>query len=311
MSSFKRLAFLSLATTLLLVGIGGLVRATGSGLGCDTSWPDCSGSLIPDFHNHHVVIEFTHRAVAGIVVLLLGSLALSAYRMRRARPGLVKPAAAAFGLVLLQAGLGAVVVKLHLEKESVMLHLGAAMGVVALLVYLVGKTTAIEGSLAVRHDRGANRQAQIAAAAVFALLLIGSYTTGAGAGYVFNDWPLMDGRLIPDLTMNEEAIHFVHRAAALLVAILVFATMLRIVRRRSEAPVAARFAHAAMGLFAVQILVGAANVWTRGNAAFVTAHLLIGALIWAALVAVAVVTHPGLEQAAERSVPRREALEGV
>jgi hypothetical protein len=38
-------------------------------------------------------------------------------------------------------------------------------------------------------------------------------------------------------------------------------------------------------------------VWTTGDAGFVTAHLLLGALIWTALVAVAVVTHPGIEGA--------------
>lgn len=311
MSSFKRLAFFALATTLLLVGIGGLVRATGSGLGCDTSWPDCSGRLIPDFHNHHVVIEFTHRFVAGIVVILLASLTVMAYRLRRERPELLRPTAAALGLVLFQAGLGALVVKLHLEKQSVMLHLGAAMALVALLVYLVGKVTALDGTVTPARDQKLNRRAQIVAGAVFALLLIGSYTTGAGAGYVFEDWPLMGGRLIPEITISAYAIHFAHRAAAALVGILLFVAMPGIARRKAEAPHAARFAHAAMGLYGLQIAIGAANVWTGGNAAFVTSHLLIGALIWTTLIAIAVVTHPGLERTAERPVPRREALEGA
>lgn len=311
MSSFTRLAVLSLATTLLLVGIGGLVRATGSGLGCDTSWPDCSGSLIPNFTNHHVAIEFTHRAVAGVVVILLGALALSAYRGRDSRPQLVRPAAAAFGLVLLQAGLGALVVKLHLERQSVMLHLGAAMGVVALLIYVVAKATALEGSLATTQDRATSRTAGVAAGAVLALLLIGSYTTGSGAGYVFGDWPLMGGRLVPDLSSSLNWIHFLHRAAAAIVGIGVFWAMLGIVRRRSEQPFTTRLAHATMGLFALQIAIGAGNVWSGGNAALVTSHLLVGALIWTSVVALAVVTHPGLERAEARSLGRREALEGV
>lgn len=311
MSSFTRLAVLSLATTLLLVGIGGLVRATGSGLGCDTSWPDCSGSLIPNFTNHHVAIEFAHRAVAGVVVILLGTLALVAYRGRRSRPELLRPAAAAFGLVLLQAGLGALVVKLHLEKQSVMLHLGAAMGVVALLVYVVAKATVLDGSLASRHDRSTSRTAGVAAGAILLLLLIGSYTTGSGAGYVFDDWPLMDGRAIPDLAPSLNAIHFFHRAAAAVVGVGVFWAMLGIARRRADAPLAARLAHATIGLFAVQIAIGAGNVWTGGGPALVTTHLLLGALIWTTVVALAVVTHPALARAEARSLRRREALEGV
>jgi heme A synthase len=253
--------------------------------------------LIPDFHNHHVVIEFTHRVVAGIVVILLGTLLVKAFRLRQEHPELFRPALAAFLLVLFQAGLGAVVVKLHLEKQSVMLHLGAAMAVVATLVYLVGKASALGGAFSPPEDRSFNRKAQLAAGSVFALLLIGSYTTGTGSGYAFSDWPLMGGRLIPDLSVTERAIHFVHRVTAAGVGVYVFLTMLSIIKRKAETPLGAKFAHAAIGLFGIQVAVGAANVWTTGDAGFVTAHLLLGALIWTALVAVAVVTHPGIEGA--------------
>lgn len=312
MASFKRLTFFSLATTLLLVGIGGLVRATGSGLGCADAWPDCSGRLIPDFHNHHVVIEFSHRVVAGIVVILIASLVVAAVRMRKDRPELVRPSAAALGLVLFQAGLGALVVKLHLEKQSVMLHLGAAMAVVAILVYLAAKVTVLDGSLQVSDTASLNRRAQVAAGGVFLLLLVGSYTTGyPGAGRAFSDWPLMDGRLIPDLSIMEKAVHFAHRSVALVVGVYLFVVLLGVIRRRAEAPLGARFAHIALGLFAVEVLIGAANVWTRNNAAVVTAHLIVGALIWTALVALAVVTHPGLERASARPLQGRRALEGV
>jgi heme A synthase len=70
--------------------------------------------------------------------------------------------------------------------------------------------------------------------------------------------------------------------------------------------------HAALGLFAVEILIGALNVWTDLNAAAVTAHLLTGALIWSSLVAVAVSSHPALQRVAgeETVVSVRPALEG-
>jgi heme A synthase len=67
-----------------------------------------------------------------------------------------------------------------------------------------------------------------------------------------------------------------------------------------------------MGLFSIEILIGALNVWTDLNPAAVTAHLLTGALIWSCLVAVAVASHPALQHVAgeEAMMTARPALEG-
>src|SRR5438477_6947828 len=77
----SRLAKLSLATTVLTflaVTAGGLVRASGSGLGCP-GWPKCYGRWIPPA-NAHSIIEMTHRylvtfsiyaAVAVLVSILI------------------------------------------------------------------------------------------------------------------------------------------------------------------------------------------------------------------------------------------------
>jgi hypothetical protein len=45
-----------------------------------------------------------------------------------------------------------------------------------------------------------------------------------------------------------------------------------------------------VGLFATQILVGAANVWTRLAPAAVTAHVAVAGLLWGAVVATAATT---------------------
>jgi cytochrome c oxidase assembly protein subunit 15 len=112
MTSFRKLSVVSTVATLALITLGAVVRSTDSGLGCSDHWPGCNGSVIPDFTNHHVVIEFSHRFVALIVMVLIGSMMVRAYRNRSDLPHLFTPSAAAFFLVLFQAGLGAVVVKL-------------------------------------------------------------------------------------------------------------------------------------------------------------------------------------------------------
>src|SRR6188508_2499129 len=110
MQFFRKLAVVSTIATILLIAIGGLVRATKSGLGCGTDWPHCAGNVVPALETRAEIIEFSHRAAASIVVVLLGTLAVTAYRNRKERPALVTPSIVAFGLVLFQAVLGAIVV---------------------------------------------------------------------------------------------------------------------------------------------------------------------------------------------------------
>ncbi len=317
MTFFRRLSIASAFATFLLVSVGGLVRATKSGLGCGTDWPDCSGRLTPALHDRAMVIEYSHRLAAGVVVLLLAALAVVAVVNHRRRPRIVWPALGAFLLVLAQAALGAIVVKLELEAESVVLHLAAALGLLGLLVYLSAAGSAAEHKLQGSSDRGASAQAMFAAGAVLVLLLVGSYLTGVGeaqnAG--FPQWPLIDGELVPDLGSQVTALHWLHRLLAALVGVIVIVVALRLTRRKHDMPTVARLAYLVAGLYTAELLVGAGNVWTQSNqalnSAFVTLHLAMAALVWAGLVAIAVIAHPGLRHTAAEHVVhgRRPVLE--
>ena len=293
MQRFRRLAIASTTATLVLVTIGGFVRATKSGLGCGTDWPRCSGELLPAIESRAVAIEFTHRLAAGVVVVLLGALAWTAVRRLADRRELKVAALAAFGLVLFQALLGAVVVKLELEAVSVVLHLATAMALLGLLVYITLATMPERGPGDPGVDRQLGRRAFVAAASVLVLLMVGSYVSGRqGAALAFPDWPLMGGRLVPDLSAEPGALHFLHRALAAVVGVVVASVALGVIRRKDVTAAQVRLAHSAVGLYVVQVLIGAANVWTRLNELVVTLHLLIGALIWASLVALAVSARP-------------------
>ena len=49
---------------------GAVVRATGSGNGCGASWPKCNGSFIPEVTAAPTLIEFSHRAISGILLII-------------------------------------------------------------------------------------------------------------------------------------------------------------------------------------------------------------------------------------------------
>jgi heme A synthase len=296
MDRFQKLSLSSAGATFLLVVIGGLVRATKSGLGCGDNWPDCPGQI-----TRALFIELSHRAAAGVVVVLLAALAITALRNRASAPKLVWPSVAAFGLVLIQAILGAIVVWLHLQAESVILHLGTAMALFALVLYLAAASLAADGKLQTRTDAGLSRRATRAAAAILVLLLVGSYVTGRNAGYVFGDWPLMNGRIIPDLSIEAHAIHFLHRLLAGVTGVGLLVFGIGVLRRKAELPLQARLTHVALGSFALEVLVGAANVWSGLNPAFVTLHLALGALIWGSVAGIAIVSRPGFDDVSKAS----------
>ena len=302
MPRFRTLVGASTIATFALIAVGGLVRATKSGLGCGTDWPHCSGRVIPIFGEPAVVIEYSHRLAAAAVVLLLGTLAVLAVRRYRDVPRIMWASIGAFGLVMFQAVLGAIVVKLELEAESVVLHLGTALSLLALLIYLWASVRAFEGDPFAPSDQRVSRSSRLAAFSVLGLMLLGSYISGtAGAGAAFDDWPLMNGKLVPDLAIEAQALHFAHRLVAAIVGVVVFAIGWKVIRRRDDNPQAARLAHVGMGLFAVEVLIGAANVFTSLNSAFVTAHLATGAAVWATFVATWVVTSPATQELAVRA----------
>ena len=129
MTRFQRLAALTLGTTILLVIVGVIVRATDSGLGCP-DWPLCHNQIIPPLDDAKAWIEWIHRDIAVIIGFEILGLAILALLDHRDRPSLLWPSFAAVGLVGFQAWLGRETVRLGNSGESVTAHLAAAMTLV-------------------------------------------------------------------------------------------------------------------------------------------------------------------------------------
>ncbi len=281
--ALRAIAVAATAMTFLLIAIGGVVRATGSGLGCP-GWPKCFDRWVPPLE-YHALIEYSHRLVASVVVVLIVAFAVVAWRRYRRARRVVWPATLAVGVVFVQAGLGAVVVEGDLAPTLVTAHFATAMVLAAVLV--VGTVAAFTVDATARPPDRLTVLARTAAGTSFLLLLMGAYVRGAGASLAFRDWPLMDGQIVPDLSSVRAILQFGHRVAAVAVGAVVAAFALQAWRRRHVlAPVAALAALAA-SLFALQVVIGGLNVLTRLAPAAVAAHVVLAALIWGSLVAAA------------------------
>ncbi|MGH2725558.1 MAG: COX15/CtaA family protein, partial [Actinomycetota bacterium] len=293
MTRFQRLAIATSAATFGLIAVGGLVRGTKSGLGCGEDWPHCNGRLVPRIENITTAIEFSHRAVAVLVVALIGVMLVAAWRGYRRSRRIFWPSVAALVLVFAQSALGAVVVGQRLRAAYVTAHFAVAMILFATLLYAVVNTFCLR-----REEKGVSeavigkRYARLAtwtALVTFTLLLIGAYVRGANAGLAFPDWPLMGGRLIPRLGEHATP-HFLHRLSALIAGALVMTLVWKAWRSERREPAVRAIAAGLGGLYVAQVMVGAANVWTSLSEPAVVAHVSLGALTWGAAATLAFVS---------------------
>jgi protoheme IX farnesyltransferase len=276
LTRFRRLAVVTIAATFVLIAVGGLVRATDSGLGCP-DWPRCFGRLVPPAELH-AWIEHSHRLVASVVMVLVAWLAVAAWRTGQERV-VRRAAVAALVMVLAQALIGAFVVWWKLRADSVTLHLATALALVALLIFIDFRARHGAGRPQ-GQDRRFVRLVAAGAALLYLQMLVGSTVTGHHAGLAY---PLEV--LWPDLGPGVARIQLAHRTLAVLVGTLVVAVWVVARRTQRAHPSVTRLAGYAAGLVAVQIGLGVANVANRLSALTVVPHLAVGALLWGTMVA--------------------------
>ncbi len=285
MSRFQKLAAATLGTTILLVVVGVIVRATDAGLGCP-DWPFCHGQLLPPVDDPKAWIEWTHRTIAAVIGFEILGLAALAIRDHRDRPSLLWPSIASVALVGFQAWLGRETVRLGNSGESVTAHLTAALLLVALLVFVT-----VRAGVPARLGRGGSQRFTLLAAfttiATFALLLFGSQVTATDSALVFPDWPLMGGTLLPTLTDATSA-HVLHRWVGAVVGLFVAAVAIVAWRTQRDRPTIIRLAIGAAVLYAIQVVVGGLQVLTGLAGWSQTLHLALGALIFASYVGLSV-----------------------
>jgi protoheme IX farnesyltransferase len=295
MSRFQKLSLATTAMTVVLIAVGGVVRATGSGLGCP-DWPRCHGALVPPAGNLQAAIEYSHRITASVVGVLVLATAVFAWLTFRRVASVFWPALLALIVVVFQAGLGAIVVKEELKARTVALHFGTALVLVALTTLTSVGSFAPRGG---RADRLA-RYAMATAGVTFLALLLGAVVVQAGASHAFTDWPLMNGGILPGPTFLGK-MHHAHRVAALLTGIALVFMAVQVVRRTPRDRTLVTLAHGALALWFTQALIGGTVVLTGVQPWTVIAHVLTGALVWTLVVALAMLAY--------RRAPEAEAAE--
>ena len=279
---FRRLAVVTAIFAYLQIALGGVVRVTGSGLGCP-DWPLCHGRPYPPA-NLNSIIEYSHRAVGSVTELLIAVTAILAWVVWRSRrPVVAWLASASLIAGLGEALLGAGVVANELASWLVLFHLALAMIILGFLVATVVASMPPSPGI---PDPGFRRVAAIAAGATYLLLLTGSSVVASGADAACRSWPLCGSGFTPDFN-GVNAFTMLHRGSVLVIgALLVFVLV-----RAAALPSSRIIAVATLAIFVLQIAVGAGAAVTDG-AFFNGFHVALATLVWAGVLATAILTLP-------------------
>jgi len=292
---FQVLSVSTVAFIFGLVTLGGVVRLTGSGLGCP-DWPLCYGQVIPPFE-YHALIEYSHRMLASVAGVMVISLAVIVWRRHRKQAWLMIPATAGIILLATQVMLGGATVMKELPSALVLAHLAVAEALMACMVAIsvvsIGSPVRLPK---LWSGEGLSDKLPLltltAAALAYGLLLTGSYVTVSGATVSCGEfWPLCQGQLIPD--GSYAWLHMSHRIVAGIVGALVILVVVLAWRRSSFQDPLKWVALAAGLLFLIQVGLGASIVTSGFTMATRLSHLSVATLMWVSLAVLALVVLRG------------------
>ena len=310
------------ALVVLMVAVGGITRLTESGLSI-TEWKPVTGTLPPlteaqwqaEFAAYQQIGEYRQiRGPEGMTLAdykgiyfwewlhrLLGRLIGAAFALplvwfwaRRAIPAGYKPRLLAllalgglqgvFGWYMVRSGLSEAVTDVSHFWLSI--HLLTALVTLAGLVWVALDLLALDRNPAARPAR-VTGLAAVTGGVLIIQLVLGAWVAGLNAGHASDTWPLMQGRLVPEVDWSKGAgwafthdpflLHFLHRwwAWVAVAALVVLARRAKPVSRRASIAI-----HTAFG---TQILLGIATVLSGVDIELAGMHQLVGALLVAAV----------------------------
>ncbi len=305
----------------VIVVVGGITRLTESGLSI-TEWKPVTGAIPPlneaqwqaEFEAYQQIGEYQqingpagmtladykfiyfwewfHR-LWGRLIGLAFALPLVWFWVRKAIPAGYKPRLLAllaigalqgtFGWYMVRSGLSTEVTDVSHFWLSI--HLMTAFFTLGGLIWTALDLRRLDKIPDTRPARLTGFSALVGAVLAIQMLL-GAWVAGLNAGLASDTWPLMQGRIFPEIDMSNGwawalthdpfLLHFLHRwwAWVAVIALIVLARKVRAFDRRASIAI-----HSAFG---TQIILGVATVMTGVNLWIATAHQAVGALLVAA-----------------------------
>lgn len=319
--NIEKLAVWTVVMNVVVILQGAFVRATGSGAGCGSHWPTCHGEVIPLNFTVQMAIEYSHRGLSSIVLLLGLWLLVRGIQLRRERPGFFWFASASAVLVIVEALLGGATVLFELTGDNVSTARGIM--VAAHLVNSMLLIGALTGTLVYsRRNTPAwplRVSGQPLLGTVFGLglvlMLVIMFTGGIAAmgNTMFPAETLVDG-VAMDFDPESHPLvrlRILHPIIAVSVGIYLFLA-LGFARMNKPVAEATRLSQVLFGTYVAQLVVGFVNFAALAPTVLQLLHLAVAVAVFGVFTAVAVVTlgYP-LSRDAVTSQPAKTKLENA
>ena len=303
---FRKIALFATLLALTVVIMGAYTRLSHAGLGCP-DWPGCYGHLlgVPEssseidqanqafperaVESSKAWKEMIHRYLAEGLGLLIIILAIIAIKNRKDTKQPLWLPVALVGLVIFQGLLGMWTVTLLLKPVIVMLHLLGGLSILALLWWLVLRSSHLKISQSqFSQSKTSVRKSSLTPVLVLGLallmgqILLGGWTSANYAALACPDFPTCQGEWWPETDFKEgfvfwrgldqnyefgvldnparTAIHLSHRMFAIVVGVFWLFLLLRIMKRSSESSNMRQLATITLLLLLAQIALGVSNV---------------------------------------------------
>jgi len=308
------------AFVLAMVIVGGATRLTDSGLSI-TQWKPVTGALPPlsdaDWQREFALYrqipqyaqlnagmtlgafqaiywwEWSHRLL-GRVLGLVFFVPFVWFAIRRQLPRrlsvrlggifILGGLQGAVGWWMVSSGLSE---RVSVAPERLMVHLGLAFALLGLLLWTA--FDAWSGAARQTLPSPWGRRASWLIGLIYLQILLGALVAGNDAGLVYNDWPLMNGALVPDdyvgaslwatLAHSQGAVQLHHRLAAYLLTVVAVALGVAAWRSNYLSRGAKLLAVATAGAVVVQALLGIATLMMRAPVGMSIVHQLLAALV--------------------------------
>jgi len=292
--ALRRFAWAVLVYFIAVILWGAVTRATGAGNGCGNHWPLCNGTLVQHSPSLDTVIEFTHRITSGISFFSV--LGLMVWTFRATTRGHLARATsvASVAFTLVEAVLGALLVKLGLTAQSqsplrapyLALHFTNTLLLLAALTLtahlLCRNTGFLRGKVCLTAPFAAT-------AAVVMLLAVGVTGSLAALGDTLFPAMSLSAALRQDFSATSAWLvrwRWTHPIVALLACVFLIWLVIKASRRRTHWD-NRRLAALVLALLAVQYLLGLLDVVMLAPLWLQVLHLLGADVLWSALVVLA------------------------
>jgi heme A synthase len=287
---FQRYAWFVLVYNVAVILWGAYVRATGSGAGCGNNWPLCTGNVIPRSPRADTLIEFSHRAMSGLALILIFILVVWAFRRHAMRPLVRFGAAASMSLILIEALVGAGLVVFELVADNISyarafvgaLHLANTF----LLLGALSLTASWSTWSPERKPKLRSRKALVLLAALLGVILIGMSGAITALGDTLFPAETLASGISLDLDPTAHLLvrmRIFHPGIALGVSLFIL-WLLNAFASDDDSGRSVNLRWALSGVVVIQLIAGPVNLFLLAPVWMQILHLLLANIVWIILV---------------------------